>query len=184
MKRSKKAMAFLKLVVIVVLIVILSGVFVRLMWNLGKSALEAIGFNFTPEGAGGPALADKISITSAQLGNEPVTVYPSSSTESGDFDEISCGGACTLTLVFDRNLEKFSTDYFTVREKRGWASGWRESAGITVGSLLGNSVTLVGFEEGIKYFVMLSTTADYEEAKTTRKYKLNEATSALRFETS
>lgn len=181
--RSKKAMSTLFRIILVLVAIVFLVPLLMKGWQWAKEGAGLVSPEEEKEIT--PALEKHISIAVVESGaGESLTVYPSSSTEKGDFDSIDCRYSCTLTLTFDRNPAKFSTDYFTVQEKRGWASGWREFTGINVVSLSGNKVTLTHFERDIKYFIKFSTTIDYEEAKTKENVKLNPATAVLRFETS
>ena len=188
MRHSKKGMsALFKIVIVIITISLFGGVILNLV-NKGKqSALDILGYGNEPENGIGARLEGFISIASAESGTgKPLEVLTAGATTEGTLESFECGGVagCPLSLVFDRKIQSFSNDHFTVMQKEGWASGWRQSESITVRSLNNNRVILTGFERGVQYFVRLNTLMDYEEAGTGQKFKLNSATAALRFQTS
>lgn len=186
MRKSKKGMStWFKIIVVIIAISLFGGVVIKLVGRGRESALDILSFG-EDEDREGPASDEFISIASAESGpGKSIELLTSGATEDGDFDEIECGAVagCPIIIIFDRNIESFSNDYFTVMEKRGWASGWRESNNIIVRSLKDNRLILTGFERGISYFVRFNTVIEYEQIGTGEMFKLNSATVALRFET-
>jgi hypothetical protein len=154
-------------------------------WELAKRGAGTL--NISPEtGPTGPKLPNFISIIEAYASNGIIIHYhPSGAYKERDFDQVGCGTnpACLVTIIFDRAIKSFDKNYFEV--ERYVAGRWEKATGIEaeVEELYKKKVLLMGFKPDTRYFLKLSTTVDYEETGTEKKFKLNSANAVLKFDT-
>jgi len=188
MRKSRKGMSstLFAIVIVVIVVSLFGGVFLRLV-NKGKqTGLDVLGWQQEEQEKKGPALDEFITITRADSASGvQFEILTFGATADGSFDKIACGGlaGCPILVFFDRKIQSFSDDYLVVMQKEKWASGWQKSTSVSVRAVKDYRVTLTGFEKGFQYFIKFSTTVDYVEYGTEKKFKLNSATAGLRFET-